>query len=253
MSGALDKSLDEIIGTQRRSAVRGRGNRRVRRPSGKPAVVAPVGGIHKNPKAAKGAVKSVPTGPSGGRGGEGRILVSGFPPDVSETIIKDYFVQTIGPIKKIELSYGPDGRSRGIVNITFPRSELATKAVEHCNGIKVDNRPIKVELLLDASRAKDIPVPKGLSERITGQPKPQPKSAASTKPAGAAGTRGKSTRARGRGGRNARPAKKTAEELDSEMVDYWQNGTATTETDGTANGAAQPAANGDANMDDEIL
>jgi len=106
MSGALDKSLDEIIGTQRRSAVRGRGNRRVRRPSGKPAVVAPVGGIHKNPKAAKGAVKSVPTGPSGGRGGEGRILVSGFvgvfnscnfsrsllipcqPPDVSETIIK---------------------------------------------------------------------------------------------------------------------------------------------------------------------
>jgi THO complex subunit 4 len=106
MSGALDKSLDEIIGTQRRSAVRGRGNRRVRRPSGKPAVVAPVGGIHKNPKAAKGAVKSIPTGPSGGRGGEGRILVSGFvgvpnicnfsksllipcqPPDVSETIIK---------------------------------------------------------------------------------------------------------------------------------------------------------------------
>jgi THO complex subunit 4 len=37
------------------------------------------------------------------------------------------------------------------------------------------------------------------------------------------------------------------------MVDYWQNGTATTETDGAANGAAQPAANGDANMDDEIL
>jgi hypothetical protein len=78
MSGALDKSLDEIIGTQRRSAVRGRGNRRVRRSSGKPAVVAPVGGIHKNPKAAKGAVKPVPTGPSSGRGGEGRILVSGF-------------------------------------------------------------------------------------------------------------------------------------------------------------------------------
>jgi hypothetical protein len=37
------------------------------------------------------------------------------------------------------------------------------------------------------------------------------------------------------------------------MVDYWQNGTTTTETDVAANGTTQPTANGDANMDDEIL
>jgi THO complex subunit 4 len=37
------------------------------------------------------------------------------------------------------------------------------------------------------------------------------------------------------------------------MVDYWQAGAAATETNGGANGAAQPAAGGDANMDDEIL
>ena len=83
------------------------------------------------------------------------------------------------------------------------------------------------------------------------QPKPQPKSAASTKTAGK--TRGKTGRGGARGGRNARPAKKTAEELDSEMVDYWQAGAAATETNGGASGAAQPAAGGDANMDDEIL
>lgn len=35
------------------------------------------------------------------------------------------------------------------------------------------------------------------------------------------------------------------------MVDYWQSGNAT--TDGAAAGAAQPAVNGDATMDDEIL
>jgi len=122
--------------------------------------------------------------------------------------------------------------------------------VQHCNGIKIDNRSIKVELVVDANRAKDIPAPKGLSERITGQPKPQPKSAANTKPV-AGGGRGKGARGRGRGGRNPRPTKKTAEELDSEMVDYWQSGAATTET-GATNGAAQPVANGDANMDDEI-
>ncbi len=37
------------------------------------------------------------------------------------------------------------------------------------------------------------------------------------------------------------------------MVDYWQTGAAAPETEGGANGAAQPAAGGDANMDDEIL
>ncbi len=80
MSARLDKSLDEIISTRRTSgAQRGRGRRHVSRAGqpGKPVAVAPVGGIKKNPKQAKPAVKSVPTGPAG-RGVEGRILVSGF-------------------------------------------------------------------------------------------------------------------------------------------------------------------------------
>lgn len=38
------------------------------------------------------------------------------------------------------------------------------------------------------------------------------------------------------------------------MMDYWQSGTTAAETEGGATGSAQPAtANGDANMDDEIL
>ncbi|KAH8803837.1 putative mRNA export protein mlo3 [Hyaloscypha sp. PMI_1271] len=244
MSARLDKSLDEIISTQRRSSGRGRG-RRVHRTA--PAATAPAGGVKKNPKHAKGAVKNIPTGPSGSSG-EGKILVTGFPKDITEPMIKEYFVKMIGPVKRVELSYGPGGASRGIANILFARSESATRAVAECNGIPVDGKPIKVELIIDATRAKAIPPPKGLSERITSQPKPQPKSAAVTKTAGATRGRGKGGRGKG-AARNARPAKKTAEELDSEMVDYWQAGAAATET----NGAAQPAAGGDANMDDEIL
>lgn len=105
MSGKLDKSLDEIISTQRRTSVRGRSTRRTRRPGAtKPAAVAPVGGIKKNPRQVKGAAKAVPTGPSGGNS-EGRILVSGFvsclisyylehlltflqPKDITEAMIK---------------------------------------------------------------------------------------------------------------------------------------------------------------------
>jgi THO complex subunit 4 len=77
------------------------------------------------------------------------------------------------------------------------------------------------------------------------QPKSQPKSAATTK----ASTRGRKASAGGRKAKSARPSKKTAEELDSEMVDYFGGAS----TDAPAAGAAQPAANGDANMDDEIL
>lgn len=249
MAARLDKSLDEIISTRRTSSSRGNNRGRRAGQAGKPATVAPVGGIKKNPKTAKAGVKTVPTGPSGGR--EGRILVTGFPQDINEPMIKEYFAKIIGPVKKVELSYGPGGNSRGIANITFVRSESAVKAVAQCNGIPVDKKPIKVELIVDATVAKSIPAPKGLSERITAQPKPQPKSAASTKTNSASAARGKGRGRGGRGGRNPRPAKKTAEELDSEMVDYWQTGATTVETDGGA--AAQPAANGDANMDDEIL
>lgn len=129
---------------------------------------------------------------------------------------------------------------------------MATKAVETLNGIPVDGKPIRVELIINATLAKAIPAPKGLSERIS-QPKSQPKSAAAPKKNEAA-TRGKNARGRGGKARNPRPAKKTAEELDSEMVDYWNNGAAATETEGAANGAGQVASNGgDANMDDEIL
>jgi THO complex subunit 4 len=74
MSARLDKSLDEIISTRRGTSGRGRG-RRVHRTA--PTATAPVGGVKKNPKHAKGAVKNVPTGPSGSSG-EGKILVTGF-------------------------------------------------------------------------------------------------------------------------------------------------------------------------------
>lgn len=94
------------------------------------------------------------------------------------------------------------------------------------------------------------------------QPKGQPKPATAAKPA----TDGTATRGAGRGrggrrGRNAGRAKpKTAEELDAEMMDYFDasgapaNGAATTDAAATTNGTAQPAANGGEDLGmDEVL
>lgn len=85
------------------------------------------------------------------------------------------------------------------------------------------------------------------------QPKATPKSAAADKASGkgakpAASARGGAAGKRGRGGRpkSARPTKKTADELDAEMADYF---------DGAKSGGDATAATngGDAAMEDEVL
>lgn len=85
------------------------------------------------------------------------------------------------------------------------------------------------------------------------QPKAHPKSAATGKQnaASAKGGIGKGGAAanKKRPGKSARPAKKTAEELDSEMADYFVK-------DGgneNAGNAAPAATSGDAAMEDEIM
>ena len=77
MSGKLDQSLDEILSTNKRSVIRGkgRGRRRASQPGRTTAAAAPVGGVKKNAKPVKGAVKAVPTGPSAATG-DSRIQVS---------------------------------------------------------------------------------------------------------------------------------------------------------------------------------
>lgn len=120
----------------------------------------------------------------------------------------------------------------------------------------MDGRPIKIEIIVSGDKAAAIaPAPKGLTDRIS-QPKSQPKSAAPNKKkeaaAKVAGTAGAAARGGRRAGRakSSRPAKKSAEELDSEMADYFE---ANNSNENTAGAAPAAATNGDAPMEDEIL
>ncbi|KAL8989682.1 MAG: hypothetical protein Q9169_008306 [Polycauliona sp. 2 TL-2023] len=56
----------------------------------------------------------------------------------------EYFSDTIGPVRRVHLTYGPNGVMRGIVTIVFVRPESAAKALETLNGVQVDKRPMKV-------------------------------------------------------------------------------------------------------------
>lgn len=141
--------------------------------------------------------------------------------------------------------------------MTFQRADGASKAFQKLNGLLVDNRPIKIEIVVGAAQAdKVIPTAKTLAER-TSQPKPQPKSAAADKHnanAAKGGVAAKGPANKRRRGRNNRPAKKTAEELDHEMDDYFV-GTAPGASANNDAATAAPAvpASGDAPMEDEIM
>ncbi|KAH8899606.1 hypothetical protein GQ53DRAFT_816728 [Thozetella sp. PMI_491] len=245
MSGKLDQSLDEILSTQRKNATgRRRSTRRTATTTRPAAAPAPAGGIQKN-KATRTTAKGAPAR-AAGASGESKIVVSNLPKDVSEGQIKEYFQSTVGQVKRVELSYGPNGVSRGVANVIFPHSDGASKAFKATNGILIDNRPVRVEVVV--SSAELIPEPKTLSQRMS-QPKSQPKSAATVKhgPAAKAAAAKPGAKKGARKPRNARPAKKTAEELDSEMADYFDA------SNENANGGAPAAANTDAPMEDEVL
>ncbi|OAA67227.1 RNA annealing protein [Niveomyces insectorum RCEF 264] len=256
MSAKLDQTLDEILSNQRKNAGRRRSTRRTSGTAKPP----PAGGVQKNTRPARGAsTKTAPTKPSG-IVGESKIVVSNLPKDVSEAQIKDYFSQAVGQVKKVELSYGPGGVSRGIATVIFHHADGASKAFTELNGLLIDNRAVKVEVVV--AKAELIPQPKSLGQRIT-QPKPNPKSAATDKRAGnaaksAAGTKGPAKKPNNRRARSGRPAKKTAEELDSEMADYFVGNSGNTNgapaaAAGTNGTAAASGATGDAPMDDEIM
>ena len=83
--------------------------------------------------------------------------------------------------------------------------------------------------------------------------KPKPATAAKAAPAAGRG-RGDRGRGRGRGGRDSRPKKKTVEELDAEMADYFPGGEGNADAMATNGaGGAQATAGGDTAMEEEML
>ncbi|KAJ5900917.1 mRNA export protein mlo3 [Penicillium subrubescens] len=237
MSANLDKSLDDLVGNRRQNARRrGAG----RRPAAKPSV----GGVKKSSKATKAAAKVVhptPVAPTA----SSKIIVSGLPSDVSEANIKEYFAKSAGPVKRVMLTYNQNGTSRGIASIIFNKPDTALKAAKELNGLHVDGRPMKIEVVFDASHAPTVPAPKPLAERVV--QKSQPKPATAAKPA-ANKAKARSGRGGARGGRGRNPGRgkpKTVEELDAEMVDYFSNENAPAAGNAPIAGAAPQAANGE--------
>ncbi|KAL5118291.1 RNA-binding RNA annealing protein [Pleosporales sp. CAS-2024a] len=256
MSSKLDTSLDDILKTRRQTKSRGRGGRRP--DATRPAPSGPVGGVAKSTKPTKQA-KAAPSAVIPEI--SGKILVSGLPHDVDQNQLQDYFATAVGVgrPKKVLLQYGPTGRSLGSATIIFNKHEQAVKATSALNGVKIDGRPVRVEMLVSAANLPAAVAQPSLADRVTQakKDKPKPATAAKTAPASVGKGRGRGGKTEGRGGRGGRnprerTKKKTVEELDTEMADYFAAGDGN--TDAAAAGVAQTTtAVGDSAMDDEML
>ncbi|KAJ6036756.1 mRNA export protein mlo3 [Penicillium herquei] len=252
MSANLDKSLDDLVGNRRQSARR-RGNRRA---AAKPAV----GGVKKSAKATKASPKAVHPTPAA-PAASSKIIVSGLPSDVNESSIKDYFSKSAGPVKRVMLTYNQNGTSRGIASITFAKADTAAKAAKDLNGLLVDGRPMKIEVVFDAARAPAVPTTKPLTERIatyvllavpvegskcscphSQKSKPKPATAKKTANAKVGARGGRQGQNRGRNPGRGKP--KTVEELDAEMVDYFAGGEPAPANNAAPVNSAAPQTNG---------
>ncbi|CAI6334258.1 unnamed protein product [Periconia digitata] len=248
----LNTSLDDILKTERAGRRGGRGNRRSnagRRSTG--GAAAPVGGVSKPTKQSKQPVKAAPAVPTAPAGGDHKIMISNL----------DYFASAIhvGRPKKVVVQYGANGRSLGTATVTFARHDQAAKASTALQGVKIDSRPVRVEMVVNAN-VLATSRPSNLADRVTQPKKDKPKPATETKaaPAGGRSARGRNgrtaTAARGGRGGRERTKKKTVEELDAEMEGYFPAGEGSNDAMVTNGGAAAaPAAGGDTNMDDEML
>ncbi|KAK6350537.1 hypothetical protein TWF718_003727 [Orbilia javanica] len=250
MASNLDRSLDEILKDKKGDARRN--NKRA----------GPVGGIRKRSarieQNKKKAAAVAPTGPakkaeSKKDGKDTKIQVSNLPLDVNESMLREYFTNVVGSIKKCNLVYKSNGQSAGIATIEFNKPGHANIAFDKFNGRLVDSRPMKVEIIVDPTKV-------AFADRISGPAKPAPKAApkpAANKPkpvtaSGRAGGAGGRNPRGGRGGRGGRKGAsgsgvkrttKTVEELDQEMADYYK---------GSENAAPAPAPQVDAAVMEDL-
>lgn len=117
---------------------------------------------------------------------------------------------------RVLLSYNERGQSTGMANITFRNGDMAKRAVSKFNGAPIDGgrTRLRLNLIIDPTQQ---PV-KSLSERIRAVPAPRKAATVKKGPNKRAALLKK---ARAKQPKERQP-KKSLEDLDKEMADYFE-------------------------------
>ncbi|KAF9927850.1 hypothetical protein FBU30_002813 [Linnemannia zychae] len=145
-----------------------------------------------------------------------KMNVSNLDSRVSAEDLKLVFSSRVGPLKKCTLMYDQKGKSTGTALIHFSRVGDAAIAMQKFNGVPLDGKPMKIELVI-APGAVQAALPTANTPRT-------PKAAGNQKQSqrGQGATRGGRGRGRNGGRQGEKKAPKTADQLDAEMNDYMQ-------------------------------
>ncbi|KAG0368626.1 hypothetical protein BC939DRAFT_520052 [Gamsiella multidivaricata] len=233
MSNALDMPLDDIIkaskSSRRSNAPRGAQGGRGGRASG-PTRNLRQGRDNKPYQAGVQQYRASPAAPlhtsvirqSVPDGS--KMQVSNLDNRVTAEDLKLVFSTRVGPLKKCTLVYDQHGKSTGTAVIHFSRVGDAAIAYSKFNGVPLDGRPMKIEIVLAPATARAV-LPAAQTPRApaSNQGQQRPQSQGQQRPQ-SQGRGGRGGRGRGRGGRgqSERKETKTADQLDAEMSDYMQ-------------------------------
>lgn len=213
-------ALDEIISAKRKQNPRPRraGARQSSASRGKSAKAAALGSTATAAAVSQANRQQPPVvfPPAAGKGKGSKVIVSNLPTDVTEAQVKELFSTTIGPLRRVLMSYRANGQSTGVVTVEFQRGEDAGRAYSQYNNRLIDGsmylkrrhlhteRPLKIEVVVDPAHAQVAAVAQPNAQQQQQQ----------------TGGKAKAAKAKARKGgkrrREDRPAK-SLEDLDAEM------------------------------------
>ena len=79
--------------------------------------------------------------------------MSNLPLDVTEAQVRELLSSSVGPLRKIVMSYKQSGQSTGVCTVEFQRRDDANKAYQQYNNRLIDGKkPLRVEVVVDPTK-----------------------------------------------------------------------------------------------------